>query len=408
MPGDRWGRLIPDLGDASDPLVRSRYGALEGWVSILGNLGLFALKLVVGLFISSLAVIADAFHSLSDVATSGVVILGFRFAKKPPDSHHPHGHGRVEHIATLVIAVLLAITGFELVLKSVEKLRDPSPLANEEYAVLVAVIVLASAGAKELLARWASAMGRRIGSDVLEADAWHHRSDAISSIGVALSVVGTSYGIEVLDPVFGVFVAVIIIYVGAKLVRSSASSLIGEAPDRGLVEDVRALAARVDGVEGVHDITVHDYGSRKVIALHVEVATGLTVDEAHSIADALDSRLKEVTSTSTIIHIDPKGMQSSGEAWREELEAFIEGERSVVSHHQVRVFRGKARDELTMHLIVDKDMSVEDSHELCHRLEAWMNERYGNCNVTVHFEPCKGNCPTCKMTCDERSDVTTG
>lgn len=399
MAAGWWDGLLPDYGDASDPAVRARYGYLEGWVGILGNAGLFAGKLLLGLLIGSIALVADAFHSLSDVATSGVVVLGFRYAKKPADEHHPYGHGRVEHIATLVIAVLLAIAGVELVMQSVERLSDPPGLMHEELVLLVAAIVLASAAAKEAMARYSSAISRRIGSDVLEADAWHHRSDAVSSVAVALSLVGTHYGLTHLDPVFGIVVAVIIVYVAVRLVRTSSSSLIGEAPDEGLVEEVTRVAKGVDGVEGVHDIEVHDYGTQKVITLHAEVARGLSADEAHAIADSLDSRLVEVTSHPTIIHVDPEGSEARDEVWRTSLEALLEMEPGVISFHRVKFMRREGREELTMHLIVDADMSVEDSHQLSHRLEAGLRERCGDCSVIVHFEPCVKDCEACRINC---------
>ena len=150
-----WDRAIPDYGDASDPDVRARYGYLEGWVSVGGNVGLFGLKVALGLFIGSIALLADGVHSLSDVATSAVVILGFRLAAKPPDEGHPFGHGRVEYIATLIIAVLLALVGLEFILVSFDKLQDPSSFVNEAYAVHVALVVLASAGtADEVTQMW--------------------------------------------------------------------------------------------------------------------------------------------------------------------------------------------------------------------------------------------------------------
>jgi cation diffusion facilitator family transporter len=402
MANGWWDRRVPDYGDEGDPTVRARYGSLEGWVSIGGNVGLFALKVALGLFIASIALVADGIHSLSDVATSAVVILGFRFARKPPDADHPFGHGRVEYIATLVIAVLLGITGVEFILSSVEGLRDPRPLANGGYAMVVAAVVLASAAAKEAMARFSSALSRRIGSDVLEADAWHHRSDAISSVGVAVAIVGSSRGMTVLDPAFGIVVALIIIYVGVRLVRTASDHLIGHAPDQGLMEVIREQAMGTDGVEGVHDIAVHDYGVQKVVTLHAEVRQDLVLEEAHAIADRLDARLREVTSISTIIHLDPAGTSPWEAGMEGVLASVLEREPSVVSYHRVQVLRRSGRDEVSMHLIVDGEMSVGTSHQLCHRLERALEELCGDCKVIVHFEPCVDDCEICQIHCDRR------
>lgn len=409
MAGGWWDRRVPDYGDPLDPVARERYGALEGWVSIGGNVGLFALKVVLGLFIASIALVADGVHSLSDVATSAVVILGFRLARKPPDADHPFGHGRVEYIATLVIAVLLGITGVEFILRSVAELGDPQPLENGGYALLVAAAVMATAAAKEAMAQFSQALGRRIASDVLEADAWHHRSDAISSVGVALAIVGSSRGLEVLDPAFGIVVAVIIIYVGVRLVRTASDQLMGHAPDEGLVEAIRQRAMGTEGVEGVHDIAVHDYGVQKVVTLHAEVREDLVMDEAHAIADRLDAHLREVTAFPTIIHLDPTGSAPWTSEMERTLASEMEREPRVVSYHKVKVLRREGSDEVSMHLIVDGEMSVAESHQLSHRLERALEEGCGEkCRVIVHFEPCSSECTECQINCDRRDQGSGG
>jgi cation diffusion facilitator family transporter len=409
MAGGWWDGLVPDYGDVRDPEVRARYGYLEGWVSIAGNVALFAVKLALGLFIASIALVADGVHSLSDVATSVVVILGFRMARKPPDADHPYGHGRVEYIATLVIAVLLGITGLEFIMTAAGDLGDPQPLENGDYAVAVAVVVLLTAVVKEALAQFCSAISRRIGSDALEADAWHHRSDALSSVGVAMAILGSYYGLTVLDPVFGVVVAVIIIYVGVRLVRTASDQLMGPAPDEALVQEIRAKALGVKDVEGVHDIAVHDYGVQKVITLHAEVREDLVLDEAHEIADRLDARLREVTSFPTIVHLDPAGTSPWGQEMERMLALTLERESRVVSYHRVQVIRRSGTDQVSMHLIVDGEMSVADSHQLSHRLERALEEACGEeCNVIVHFEPCVDDCEECRINCDKRKGAPPG
>jgi cation diffusion facilitator family transporter len=405
MAGGWWDGLVPDYGDAGDPDVRARYGYLEGWVSIGGNVALFVVKLVLGLFIASIALVADGVHSLSDVATSVVVILGFRIARKPPDADHPFGHGRVEYIATLVIAVLLGITGLRFIVTSVGDLGDPKPLENGEYAMAVAAVVMLTALAKEALARFCSAVSRRIGSDALEADAWHHRSDALSSVGVALAILGSSYGLTILDPIFGIVVALIIIYVGFRLVRTASDQLMGRAPDEGLVEEIRAQALETDDVEGVHDIAVHDYGVQKVITLHAEVREDMVLEEAHEVADRLDARLREVTPFPTIVHLDPAGTSPWAEGMEGVLSSVLEREPQVVSYHRVQVIRRSGRDEVSMHLIVDGEMSVADSHQLSHRLERELEEQCGEeCKVIVHFEPCVDDCSECQIECERKAE----
>ncbi len=301
--------LIPDYGDVNDPTVRAKYGYLEGTVSIVGNSLLFVIKLILGLFLNSIALIADSVHTLSDVATSAVVIFGFKVSKKPSDKEHPFGHGRAEYIATLIIAILLAVTGFGFIEQSIDRIMNAVELTNLDYSLTVVIILLFSAVFKEWMARFSFAIGKKINSDILVADAWHHRSDALAAVGVAISIIGSYYGYIVLDPIFGIIVSLIIIYVAILLGKTSSNYLMGQAPDKELIETIKEIAKSVNGVKDVHSISVHDYGNSKVITFHAEVDNNLTMDEAHNIADELENKIMEKKNHSTIIHMEPKEMQ---------------------------------------------------------------------------------------------------
>jgi len=287
--------LIPDYGDVNNFDVRARYGYLEAGVSIIGNIALFLIKFFLGLYINSIALIADGFHSLSDVSTSGIVIFGFRIAKKKPDKEHPYGHGRAEYIATLIISVLLVLLGFGFIQQSVNRIINIRNIEHQEFALLIGIIVIFSAVVKELMARYSNLIAKKIKSDVLKADAWHHRSDAISSIGVAIGIFGARFGYPILDPIFGIFVSFIIIYVGIKLLRGASDFLIGQAPDKQLINQIKYIAQKTDEVVGIHNISIHDYGTNKILTLHAEVNSNMPIDEAHKIADNLEKNIHEKT-----------------------------------------------------------------------------------------------------------------
>jgi cation diffusion facilitator family transporter len=298
-------RMIPDYGDPNDPLVRAKYGYLEGIVSIIGNTLLFIIKLAMGLLINSIALIADSVHTLSDVGTSMVVIIGFKISTKPSDKTHPYGYGRVEYIATIIIAVLLVITGFGFIQQSIERIVNSVSITHKEYALVIGLVLLLSAVVKEWMARFSLAIGKKINSDILIADAWHHRSDAFASIGVGVSIIGSFYGFPLLDPIFGIIVSLIIIYVGITLGKPSANSLIGKSPDDDIVESIQEIGRQIQGVKNIHDISLHDYGPKKIITLHAEVDKDLLLDDAHAIADKLEEKIKEKMNCSTIIHVEP-------------------------------------------------------------------------------------------------------
>lgn len=399
---------IPDYGETTDPKVRKKYGYLEAIVSIVGNILLFLLKLILGLFINSIALIADGFHSLSDTATSGVVIFGFRIAAKEPDKEHPHGHGRVEYIATLIISILLIIVGLGFIQQSIERIISRETLLHGEFAILISIIVIISACIKEIMARYSNAIAKKIDSDVLKADAWHHRSDAISSIGVAIGILGSRFGFPLLDPIFGLIVSLIIIYVGVNLFRKSSNFLIGRAPDVKIINQITEIAKKYENVKGIHDVSLHDYGTNKILTVHVEVDSNLQLDEAHNIADNLSENIKNQTKYSTIIHLDPTSIPSKNSVntleKRNIINTILEKQKEIKSFHKVSIIQSGVKDKIKMHIVVDKDMPVQESHELCHALKSHLEKQYGSCEVDIHFEPCINNCKICTLSCKKRSN----
>jgi cation diffusion facilitator family transporter len=287
--------------------VRSRedFGYLEALVSIIGNIILFLVKFLAGTSLNSISLIADAFHSLSDVLTSVIVLLGFKLGSKPADEEHPFGHGRIEQIATLVIAFMLLIVAYDLGRASVERIIKPVTVSFNMYVVIFMVI---SGVFKEWMARFSIFLGKKINSDTLIADAWHHRSDAVASLLVGLGLIFVKFGLFYIDGVFGFIVVVLLGWVGIELIKSSADFLLGKAPDKDLLSRIRDITLSVPGVLDLHDILVHDYQSSKAISLHIEVEDSLSAKEAHRIALEVQDRLKKKLKEANIsVHIDPRG-----------------------------------------------------------------------------------------------------
>jgi cation diffusion facilitator family transporter len=283
-------------------MERTASGLLEAWVSIAGNILLFAFKLAIGIATASISITADAFHTLSDVLSSVVVLFGFKMSSRGPDKRHPYGHGRMESIATLVISILLILTAFEFAKTSVERLTNPVQVGGGWWA---AAIMAASAAVKEWMARFAFSLGEDIDSSALKADAWHHRSDAIASILVAVGNLAAVRGLFWVDPVLGLGVSVLIAYTGWSLARDSADVLLGTQPPSEVVEEIRSCARQVAGVLEVHGIKVHDYGYHREVSLHVEVDKGLDLLTAHNVADVVEQRLEERLGAKVVAHIDP-------------------------------------------------------------------------------------------------------
>ncbi len=296
-------RFVAPAGeDVSDPRVREAYGVLEGWTSVVVNLVVFAVKIVPGVAIGSISLIADAIHSLGDVASSGVVIWGFKAAAKPSDAEHPFGHGRVESVATLIIAVLLLVAALEFGESSVTRLLHPREVRASAplLSVLVLTLVL-----KEWLSRFSLRLGKRIGSTALVADFWHHRSDVLATGVVILALAASRLGVLWLDGAAGVVVAGFLAWAGVHMVRGALDPLIGEAPSPGLVRRIRETALSVAGVEEVHDVIVHRYGNLIVTSLHIEVPVALDVSRGHELAEDVEEALVSALHCRATVHVDP-------------------------------------------------------------------------------------------------------
>jgi cation diffusion facilitator family transporter len=288
--------------EIANPQVRQKYGQLEGCVSIVGNVALSLIKLICGLAINSVSLIADAFHTLTDVITSVIIIISFRLAQKPGDQEHPFGYGRMEAIATLIIAVLLVVVSVEFFQSSIKRLIQPVPIRYDYY---IFAMMIFSAAFKEWMYRFAKELGERIDSPALLADAWHHRTDAAASLGVGVGLLGVLIGFPQIDGLLGMAVAFLIAATGYQLGKDAANELLGKGPSEDLVETIRRHALQVKGVKGVHDIEVHAYGEAKYISAHICVDPALDVATAHDISDQVAAKIETAVSAPVLIHVDP-------------------------------------------------------------------------------------------------------
>lgn len=252
--------------------------------------------------LNSISLIADAVHTASDVLTSVVVILGFKLSAIPADEKHPHGHGRVEFIASLIISLMLIGVGIKFGIDSYHRLLENTPVKG---SYLVVAVMIAAALFKEWMSRFSIDLGNRISSSALIADAWHHRTDAIASLLVAVAILASQFGYYRVDAVLGFAVSALIIWTGIEIFNDSTSKLIGEG-DEEQVERIRELATGVFGVKSCHDIAVHDYGANKVVSLHIEVPGTMILDDAHEIAHQVEEIIDRELYATTTVHLDSR------------------------------------------------------------------------------------------------------
>ncbi len=280
----------------------SKMGIKGGAISVLGNLIIFILKIIFGVLSNSLALIADAFHSLSDLATSVVVIIGFKVSQKPADKEHPFGHGRADTIATLIIAIVIVVVGIEFIINGVQRLINPQPI-NVSFTIFS--VVLVTAILKEIMARYINDLGNRLDSDTLRGDAQHHRSDVYSSLLVLVALFGAKYGMSWLDGTMGIGIALIMFNTAYSISQNAIDDLLGKPISNETREKIKNLSKAVDGVFNVHDIIVHSYGGSRFISLHIEVDEKLTSNHYHRIADTVEKKISSNMNAEVVTHIDP-------------------------------------------------------------------------------------------------------
>jgi len=297
---------VKDQSDkkASHWLADQNLGSTEGWLSVFLNTFLFFLKYWVGMASGSVAMMADAWHTLSDTLTSVVVLVGFWIKKMPPDKEHPFGHGRAESVASVVIATLLMVVGFSFLRDSVQRLINYQAAAFTTVALLV---FLVSTLLKELLARFSLWAGKKINAYSLIADAWHHRSDAIASL---LIVVGAYFGRYVwwIDGALGIAVSVVILYTAIELLLQATSIIMGIEPSQELRENIVAIARQVcdDEIQDVHHLHVHQYGDHVEVTFHIRVDPNTTVHEAHDMASKIEQAVREKLHIEATVHVEPE------------------------------------------------------------------------------------------------------
>ena len=294
-------KFVPDQKESSKT-YRNQIGIFQGWVSTAVNTLLFIFKLFIGLITGAVSLIADAVHTLSDVVTSLIVIWGFKQSKKTADIGHPYGHGRAEYIATLIISVLLCVAGIEFIETAIDRIQNPILIISDWWMVAILGLTVII---KEITARYAKFLSSKIASGLLHADAWHHRTDAVSSILVLIALIAGNFGYSSIDGWAGLFVALILIYTGFDIARDSVDDLIGKPPDVAELDTIRDIALSVPGALGVHDISVHSYGLDKFVSIHAEINAKKTAAEAHDISEEIESKLGKAMGVEPTVHLDP-------------------------------------------------------------------------------------------------------
>lgn len=294
---------IRNYKDYQDVQVRQKYGVLCGAVGIFLNLFLFLGKFLAGIWSRSIAITADAFNNLSDAGSSLIVLLGFHISGQKADHEHPFGHGRIEYVSGLIVAVLIMLMAIELMRTSLGKIIHPAQITCRTVTV---VILAFSVLVKLYMYYYNRKFGRKIDSSAMGATALDSVSDAVATCVVLLSTLVSHFTGLKIDGWCGLLVGLFILYAGICAAKDTINPLLGQPADEGFVSRVHEIVLASPEILGMHDLVVHNYGpGRIMMSLHAEVPVDGSLAELHEVVDEIEHTLSDELGCNAVIHMDP-------------------------------------------------------------------------------------------------------
>ena len=363
-----------------DAQARLKAGKNASLVGICCNLALALCKGILGFLAGSVSMIADAVNNAMDAAANVVTLLGFKLANKPPDRDHPFGHGRMEYLAGLSVAVLVLVAGIELIRESIGRIIAPVPVRHTNLSLFLLALF---AIAKLLMARYNYRVARAIDSQALEAAAKDANYDALATTAVLLGALLSRYAHLELDGVLGLGVGAFVLWGGVDLLRDTVSPLLGRMPDPRLVSRIHERILSYPGVLGAHDLMVHDYGPGHLFAsAHVEMAAEENPLKTHEIIDQIERDLRADEGLAIILHYDPVvTKRTEGIDPRALIQAAVQAVNADLSIHDLRIQSTKNGLELSFDCMVP--VGKEPDENLRHLIEEAVYDvmPYSSCHI---------------------------
>lgn len=379
--------FIKDYKEVEKVSVRTAYGVLASIVGIFCNVFLFAVKFVVGFILNSVSVTADAFNNLSDAGSSIISFVGVKMAEKPADRDHPFGHGRIEYIAALVVSFLVLEVGFTFLKDSIGKIRMPEALNFQTVSVAVLIVSIA---VKLWLGLFNRKLGERINSKVMMAVFTDSMGDVITTGATILSLIFFRLtGINI-DGIVGVGVALVVMWAGVGIARDTLEPLIGEAIDPEVYKEIKSFVESYDGIEGTHDLLVHNYGpGRSMASIHAEVPNDVDIGQSHEIIDRIEREAAKKLGIFLVIHMDPVEMKDQRVLQvRDRAVQILKELDPACSIHDFRMVHGENQINLIFDMVIpieyDEEMRKELPQKLADRLKE-SDPRY-ECVITVEYD----------------------
>lgn len=380
--------------------------------SLLAAIFLTITKLVVGLATHSLGILSEAAHSGLDLVAAAVTYFAVKVSDKPADAEHHYGHGKVENLSALFEAILLFLTCVWIIYESFKRLFFKSvevQVTPVSFVVLLFAILVDFSRSTAL-----SRTAKKYQSQALEADALHFRSDIYSSLVVIFGLIFVRIGFQVADSLAALGVAVLVIYASYRLSKRTVDVLLDRAPE-GLEQKIKETVEKIPQVSSCSRLRLRRVGSHYFLDMNVYLKKDSSLEKAHQITTQIEEKIASfLPNSDVIVHTEP---DEGGGFLEEKAELLKDGqeEKKIVSEilnehftdfiefHDLTFTRSGDSRLINLHLVVPKDIKIEDAHRLCDHLENDIKERLGNSEISIHIEPCEGECKTCNQVCERRN-----
>ena len=376
--------LIREYQNYESPRVRLRYGMLCGAVGICFNILLFIGKILTGTLTGSIGITADAFNNLSDAGSSTISLVGFRLSEQKADREHPFGHGRFEYISGLIVSMLILLMGIELAKTSVSKILSPEPVA---FSILAVCVLSASILVKLYMFFYNRGIGKKIDSPTMRATAMDSFSDVAATSVVLLSMFVSKWTGWNVDGWAGLAVALFILYTGVRAAKETISPLLGQPPERTFVEQIEHIVLSQEGIIGMHDLVVHDYGpGRVMVSLHAEVPADGDMIHLHDTVDNAEKELNRSCGCEAVIHMDPVAVNDvETKRLHDEVLSLVTTLDERLTLHDFRVVPGPTHTNLVFDIVVPFGFTLSDE-EVRKAVSERVHSLEGRCYAVIQID----------------------
>lgn len=377
-------KFIKDYDNVKNTRVREAYGVLSSWVGIICNILLFIAKFVIGTLANSISIVSDGFNNLSDCASCVVTMFGYKMAAKPADKDHPFGHGRMEYLTSLIIAMVIVVVGVELFTGSVDKILNPEDIKFSIVALVALIISI-------LIKLWMGLFNRKLGyaveSSVMLATSKDSLNDVLATAATLFALVASLFTDAPLDGVMGIIVSVMILLSGFGIIKETVDELLGQPASPEMVEELKLLVDECSCSLGMHDLIIHSYGPGNLIgSVHIEVDGKGNIMDIHDAIDELERNIYDEMGIRMTVHMDPVETDNENlKLCKDMMEVILADIDKEISFHDFRVVAGPSHTNLIFDLVIPHDCKLSEK-ELKGKIDEKLAAREKKYYAVITFE----------------------